>query len=136
PDTVAGGLTPYWAEQLGLTPGIPIPVAGLDAHWDAIGAGIRLGDVVNVIGTSTCVMAISDKLEPIPGVFGVVAGSIHPHYAGIEAGLSAAGDIFEAIARRAGATLGDLAQTINDYQPGQTGLLRLAWDHGDRTVLA
>lgn len=135
-DALAGTLSPDWAEQLGLAAGIPIPIGGLDAHWDAIGAGIKLGDIVNVIGTSTCVMAISDKLTPIPGVFGVVAGSIHPSYAGIEAGLSAAGDIFDAIARRAVAMLPDLSQAIEDYQAGQTGLLRFVWDHGDRTVLA
>jgi L-ribulokinase len=135
-DALAGTLSPYWAERLDLAAGIPIPIGGLDAHWDAIGAGIRLGDIVNVIGTSTCVMAMSEKLTPIPGVFGVVAGSIHPRYAGIEAGLSAAGDIFDAIARRAGATLADLSQQIEQYRAGQTGLLRLVWDHGDRTVLA
>jgi len=132
----AGTLSPYWAEQLGLAAGIPIPVGALDAHWDAIGAGIKLGDIVNVIGTSTCIMAMSETPTPIPGVFGVVAGSIHPQYAGIEAGLSGAGDIFDAIARRAGATLADLSQSIENYRAGQTGLLRLVWDHGDRTVLA
>jgi L-ribulokinase len=135
-DTLAGTLCPEWAERLGLKAGIPIPVGGLDAHWDAIGAGIRLGDIVNVIGTSTCVMAISDRLAPIPGVFGVVDGSIHPRYAGIEAGLSAAGDIFEAIARRAGLALADLSPATENYRAGQTGLLRLVWDHGDRTILA
>jgi len=132
----AGTLSPHWAERLGLSAGIPIPIGALDAHWDAIGAGIKLGDIVNVIGTSTCVMAISEKLTPIPGVFGVVAGSIHPDYVGIEAGLSAAGDIFDAIARRAGATLAGLSHSIENYRAGQTGLLRLVWDHGDRTVLA
>jgi L-ribulokinase len=135
-DAVAGALSAAWAERLGLKPGIPIPVGGLDAHWDAIGAGIGLGDIVNVIGTSTCVMAISEKRQPIPGVFGVVPGSIHPRYVGIEAGLSAAGDIFEAIARRAGTTLKELSQGMEGYRSGQTGLLRLTWDHGDRTVLA
>lgn len=135
-DTIAGRLSPKWADKLGLKTGIPIPVASLDAHWDAVGAGIRLGDIVNVIGTSTCVMAISKRLAPIPGVFGVVDGSIHPRYAGIEAGLSAAGDIFEAIARRAGTTLPELAQAVEGYRSGQTGLMRLVWDHGDRTVLA
>jgi L-ribulokinase len=133
---IAGTLSGYWAEQLGLKPGIPIPVGAMDAHWDAIGAGIGLGDIVNVIGTSTCVMAISEELTPIPGVFGVVPGSIHPRYVGIEAGLSAAGDIFDAIARRAGMTLAELSRAIADFQSGQTGLLRLVWDHGDRTVLA
>jgi L-ribulokinase len=135
-DAIAGRLCEEWAKRLGLSAGIPIPFAAMDAHWDAIGAGIGLGDVVNVIGTSTCVMAISEKLTPIPGVFGVVDGSIHPGYAGIEAGLSAAGDVFEAIARRAGKTLAELSPAIEDYRAGQTGLLRLVWDHGDRTVLA
>lgn len=135
-DALAGALCPEWAARLGLKPDIPIPVAALDAHWDAIGAGIRLGDIVNVIGTSTCVMAISETPTPIPGVFGVVPGSIHPRYAGIEAGLSAAGDIFEAIARRAKTTLAELSQAIEGYRSGQTGLLRLVWDHGDRTILA
>ena len=51
-------------------PGIPIPVGALDAHWDAIGAGCRLGDVVNVIGTSTCIMALSDEARLIPGRVG------------------------------------------------------------------
>ena len=108
-----GRSTPAWADRLGLRPGIPIPFAGLDAHWDAIGAGVRLGDVVNVIGTSTCVMAISERAAPIPGVCGVVPGSIHPSYTGIEAGLSAAGDIFDAIARRAGTTLAELSAAID-----------------------
>ena len=134
-DSLAGTLSGEWAEKLGLRPGIPIPIGTLDAHWDAIGAGIRLGDVVNVIGTSTCVMAISDGSDLIPGVCGVVPGSIHPASTGIEAGLTAAGDIFEAIARRAGTTLDDLSRAISGYRCGQTGLLRLTWDNGDRTVL-
>ncbi len=135
-DRLAGTLTGDWAAKLGLRQGIPIPVGALDAHWDGIGAGIRLGDVVNVLGTSTCVMAITDRSDLIPGVCGVVPGSIHPAYTGIEAGLTAAGDLFEAIARRAGTALDDLSRLIADYRCGQTGLLRLTWDNGDRTVLA
>ncbi len=134
-DQIAGRLSPAWAERLGLSPGIPIPVGALDAHWDAIGAGVRLGDVVNVIGTSTCIMAISEQPNLIPGVCGVVQGSIHPRYAGIEAGLSATGDIFEAIARRADSSVAALSQGLERYRAGETGLLRLAWDNGDRTVL-
>ena len=71
----------------------------------------------------------------IPGVCGVVQGSVHPAYTGIEAGLSATGDIFEAIARRAGTTVAELSQGPRRYRAGQTGLLRLTWDNGDRTVL-
>ena len=121
--------------KLGLRAGIPIPVGAFDAHWDAIGAGVREGDVVNVVGTSTCIMAIARETRLIPGVCGVVQGSIHPQMAGIEAGLSATGDIFEAIARRAGTTVAALSQGLEAYRAGQTGLLRLTWDNGDRTVL-
>ncbi len=134
-DTIAGHLSKEWADKLGLRPGIPIPVGAFDAHWDAIGAGVRLGDVVNVIGTSTCIIAISESNTLVPGVCGVVPGSVHPSYTGIEAGLSATGDIFEAIARRAGTTAAELAKKLTAYKPGQTGLLRVTWDNGDRTVL-
>ena len=134
-DQLAGHLTAEWAGKLGLRAGIPIPVGAFDAHWDAIGAGVRLGDVVNVIGTSTCIIAISDSAELIPGVCGVVPGSVHPKYLGIEAGLSATGDIFDAIARRANTTVAELSKGLENYRAGETGLLRLTWDNGDRTVL-
>jgi L-ribulokinase len=134
-DCLAGTLSPEWAAKLGLAPGIPIPVGAFDAHWDAIGAGVRLGDVVNVIGTSTCVIGLSDKTTLIPGVCGVVPGSVDPRLTGIEAGLSAAGDIFEAIARRAGSAAAALSRELGGYRAGQTGLLRMTWDNGDRTVL-
>ena len=134
-DHLAGHLAPKWAEQLGLRAGIPIPVGAFDAHWDALGAGCREGDVVNVVGTSTCIIAISKKTELIPGVCGVVPGSVHPQFTGIEAGLSATGDIFEAIARRAGTKVAELSKGLEAYKAGQTGLLRLTWDNGDRTVL-
>ena len=134
-DKIAGTLTPEWAVSMGLKAGAPIPVGAFDAHWDAIGAGIREGDVVNVVGTSTCIMAIARKTTLIPGVCGVVKGSIHPNYAGIEAGLSATGDIFDAIAKRAGQSVAELSAGLEGFRAGQTGLLRLTWDNGDRTVL-
>ena len=134
-DTLAGELSPEWARRLGLKAGIPIPVGALDAHWDAIGAGCQLGDVVNVIGTSTCIMALSKESRLIPGVSGIVQGSIHPRFYGIEAGLSAVGSLFDAIAARANRPLADLMSAIRNYSAGQTGLLRFAWDDGDRSVL-
>jgi L-ribulokinase len=134
-DAIAGKLSDKWATEMGLRPGIPIPVGAFDAHWDAIGAGCRLGDVVNVVGTSTCIVAMSRESTLVPGVCGVVPGSVHPAYTGIEAGLSATGDIFEAIARRAATSVPDLSKGLEMYKPGQTGLLRLTWDNGDRTVL-
>jgi L-ribulokinase len=134
-DKIAGTLHPDWAKKLGLRPGIPIPVGAFDAHWDAIGAGARTGDVVNVVGTSTCIIAMSDSTQLIPGLCGVVPGSVHPAKTGVEAGLSATGDIFDAIACRAGKSIADLSTGLDRYRAGQTGLLRLTWDNGDRTVL-
>jgi L-ribulokinase len=134
-DHLAGYLSPHWAGELGLKAGIPVPVGAFDAHWDAIGAGCREGDAVNVVGTSTCIIAMSSKTQLIPGLCGVVPGSVHPRFTGIEAGLSATGDIFEAIARRAGVKVAALSKGLEAYRPGQTGLLRLTWDNGDRTVL-
>ena len=134
-DEIAGTLSPAWAEKLGLRAGIPIPVGAFDAHWDAIGAGAREGDVVNVVGTSTCIIAYVKQAELIPGVCGVVQGSVHPQYTGVEAGLSATGDIFSAIARRANTTVEELSKGLENYHAGQTGLLRMTWDNGDRTVL-
>jgi len=134
-DKIAGHLAPEWAAKLGLRAGIPIPTGAFDAHWDAIGAGVKLGDVVNVVGTSTCIMAISDEAQLVPGVCGVVPGSIDPARTGIEAGLSATGGIFDAVARRAGTTAPKLSEGLETYRAGQTGLLRLTWDNGDRTVL-
>ena len=132
---IAGHLSAEWAGRLGLREGIPIPVGAFDAHWDAIGAGVQEGDVVNVIGTSTCIIAISKDAECVPGVCGVVCGSVHPDFVGVEAGLSAVGDIFEAIARRAGKSVQELSEGLDEFRAGQTGLLRLTWDNGDRTVL-
>jgi len=134
-DHLAGKLSPKWAAELGLQAGIPIPVGAFDAHWDAIGAGCRTDDMVNVIGTSTCIIGITPSVNLVPGVCGVVQGSVHPKRTGIEAGLSAVGDIFNAIATRAGKDVATLSQGLEDYRAGQTGLLRLTWDNGDRTVL-
>jgi len=134
-DQIAGNLSLFWAEKLGLKPGIPVPVGAFDAHWDAIGAGCRTDDMVNVIGTSTCIIGITPSPNLVPGVCGVVQGSVHPQRMGIEAGLSAVGDIFNAIASRAGTDVASLSQGLENYRAGQTGLLRITWDNGDRTIL-
>src|ERR1019366_8838342 len=127
--------SPFWAEKLGLKSGIPIPVGAFDAHWDAIGAGAKQGDVVNVVGTSTCIIAYAEQARLIPGFCGVVRGSVHPQYTGIEAGLSGVGDVFSAIAGRAKSTVAELSKGLEKFRAGQTGLLRFPRDNGDRTVL-
>src|SRR6266568_3806090 len=65
-DQIAGRLSPCWAERLGLKPDIPIPFGAFDAHWDAIGAGCRTDDMVNVIGTSTCIIGITPSVNLVP----------------------------------------------------------------------
>ena len=134
-DQLQGRLSAEWANKLGLKPGIPVPVGAFDAHWDAIGSGCRTDDMVNVVGTSTCIIGITPSVNLVPGVGGVVQGSVHPRRTGIEAGLSAVGDIFQAIATRAGTDVQSLSRGLEHYRAGQTGLLRLTWDNGDRTVL-
>jgi L-ribulokinase len=134
-EKIAGTLSEEWAKKLGLEPGIPIPVGAFDAHWDAIGAGAKPGDVVNVVGTSTCIIAMSDEVRLIPGLCGVVPGSVHPNKTGLEAGLSATGDIFDAIARRGQSSVAELSKGLETFRAGQTGLLRMSWDNGDRTIL-
>ena len=91
--------------------------------------------MVNVVGTSTCIVGITPSVNLVPGVCGVVQGSVHPQRTGIEAGLSAVGDIFSAIASRAGTDVQTLSRGLETYRAGQTGLLRMTWDNGDRTVL-
>lgn len=133
---VAGHLTADWADKLGLRAGIPIPFGAFDSHWDAIACGARPGDLVNVIGTSTCMISIAGpSIDPVPGICGAVPGSVVPGQIGVEAGQSATGDIFGAIATRAKNDVETLSQGFETRAPGSTGLLRLVWDNGDRTIL-
>ncbi|ETX27702.1 ribulokinase [Roseivivax isoporae] len=133
---IAGHLSPDWAERLGLRAGIPLPFGAFDSHWDAIAAGCRQGDIVNVVGTSTCIIAEGPPdMEAVPGICGAVPGSVVPGAMGVEAGQSATGDIFSAIAARAGTDVATLMQKVGTPAPGASGLLRLVWDNGDRTVL-
>jgi L-ribulokinase len=119
-----------------LKAGIPIPFGAFDAHWDAVAASAGLGDIVNVVGTSTCFIAMGPAdTHPVPGICGAVPDSVVPGTTGVEAGQSATGDIFEAIAKRAGTDVASLMAGIENRGPGETGLLRLTWDNGDRTVL-
>jgi L-ribulokinase len=142
PDRPAGRLAPAWAQAFGLLTGIPIAMGGFDAHYGAVGAGIRSGTFVKIIGTSTCDCAIAplgERLADIPGICGVVRGSIMPGYYGIEAGQSAVGDLLKWWVETV--CLGDnllhtrLSQEATRLRPGQTGLLALDWNNGNRTVL-
>jgi len=143
-DTKAGGLTEDWAKKLGLKAGIPIAMGAIDAHLGAVGSGIGAGKVVKIIGTSTCDMAvwpIDAKLPDIPGICGIVDGSILPGFFGLEAGQSAVGDIFNWFVnyvQPGGPDKGSHEALTNKaarLKPGQSGLLALDWNNGNRTVL-
>ncbi len=170
PDRPAGQLAPHWAARFGVPAGIPIAMGGFDAHYGAIGSGIQPGTFVKIIGTSTCDCAIvpgTAAMPDIPGICGIVPGSIMPGYYGIEAGQSAVGDLLrwwveeiclgdvsadlsaEAPGAKAEAPSGkaearsakadDLHRTLSDeatrLRPGESGLVALDWNNGNRTVL-
>lgn len=141
PGKPAGTLAKAWAERFGLREGIAIAMGGFDAHYGAVGSGIRTGTFVKIIGTSTCdcaVAPVSDGVENIPGICGIVNGSIMPEYFGIEAGQSAVGDILN---WWVGLSQGDeslherLSERAARLKPGESGLVALDWNNGNRTIL-
>jgi L-ribulokinase len=137
----AGNLSPEWAKKLGLPVSIPIAIGEFDVHYGAIGCGVAEGTLVKVIGTSTCdcgVVSAAKTVPDIPGICGIVKGAILPGFYGIEAGQSAVGDIFKWFVE---GVLGDaklhakLTAEAAKLKPGQSGLLALDWNNGNRTIL-
>jgi len=137
----AGDLTDAWAKKLGLPAGIPVAIGAFDAHLGAVGSGIKPGTLVKIIGTSTCDMVVArntEKLPDVPGICGIVDGSILPGYFGLEAGQSAVGDIFLWYVHSVKPDNMDhvaLTKEATKLKPGQSGLLALDWNNGNRTVL-
>jgi L-ribulokinase len=141
-NTAAGALGAEWAKQLGLPAGIPIAIGEMDVHYGAIGCGVAEGVLVKIIGTSTCdcaVVSATKTVRDIPGICGIVKGAILPGFYGIEAGQSAVGDIFkwwvEVVCRGDGALHATLTAEAAKQSPGQSGLLALDWNNGNRTIL-
>jgi L-ribulokinase len=141
-NTAAGALGAEWAKQLGLPAGIPIAIGEMDVHYGAIGCGVAEGVLVKIIGTSTCdcaVVSATKTIRDIPGICGIVKGAILPGFYGIEAGQSAVGDIFkwwvEVVCGGDGALHATLTTEAAKQRPGQSGLLALDWNNGNRTIL-
>jgi L-ribulokinase len=145
-DRVAGFLTTEVADRVHLPAGIPVAVGALDAHLGAVGAGIKPGTLVKIIGTSTCDMMVApvDGAFPdIPGLCGIVPGSIIPGMYGLEAGQSAVGDIFNWFAKHlapcayaaSGDIIANLTVAAEKLRPGESGLVALDWNNGNRTIL-
>ncbi len=138
----AGRLSPEWAVKLGLPAGIVIAIGEFDVHYGAIGCGVTEGTLVKVIGTSTCdcgVVSADKQVPDIPGICGIVKGAILPGFYGIEAGQSAVGDIFkwwaEVVCAGDDAMHAKLTREAAKQKPGQSGLLALDWNNGNRTIL-
>jgi len=141
-DRAAGALAREWAETFGLPAGIPIAMGAFDAHYGAVGAGVRVGTFVKIIGTSTCDIAIADArrgIADIPGICGIVPGSVLPDCYGIEAGQSAVGDLLrwwvEVVCQGRESLHAELSREAAGRAPGASGLLALDWNNGNRTIL-
>ncbi|HPA16660.1 MAG TPA: ribulokinase [Verrucomicrobiae bacterium] len=142
-DKTVGRLTADWAKRTGLPPGLPVAVGAFDAHLGAVGSGIAPGTLAKIIGTSTCDMMVvpqSQELADIPGLCGIVPGSILPGHFGLEAGQSAVGDIFNwfvSYIQPGGKSVTHeaLESAAAKLKPGESGLLALDWNNGNRTIL-
>ncbi|WP_406433101.1 ribulokinase [Streptomyces sp. NBC_00631] len=146
---LAGTLTAEAAAWTGLAEGIAVCVGNVDAHVTApAAAAVEPGQMVAIMGTSTCHVMSSDQHGTVPGMCGVVDGGILPGLWGYEAGQSGVGDIFgwfvrtgfpASYAERAAAA----GQGPHEYltalaagqKVGEHGLVALDWHSGNRSVL-
>ena len=142
----AGELIPEVADQIGLPAGTTVAVGAFDAHMGAVGAGAQSGILVKIMGTSTCdclPAPLANQLPDIPGLCGIVPESIMPGAYGLEAGQSAVGDIFNWFVKQLAPTAyGNgpeahvkLTDDAAKLKPGESGLVALDWNNGNRTIL-
>jgi L-ribulokinase len=145
----AGGLTPEAAGWTGLPVGIAVAVGNVDAHVTAPAArAIAPGQMVAIMGTSTCHVMNGTSLNEVPGMCGVVDGGITEGLWGYEAGQSGVGDIFGwfvdtcvpteylVTATERGMDLHEfLTELARHQEVGEHGLVALDWHSGNRSVL-
>ena len=145
----AGSLSEEAAMWTGLPMGIAVVAGNVDAHVTApVAQAVRPGQMVAIMGTSTCHVMSSPRLELVPGMCGVVDGGIVPGLWGYEAGQSGVGDIFAWLvdnavpgryhdeARERGLTVHEhLSQLAAAQEVGEHGLVALDWNNGNRSVL-
>ena len=145
----AGTLTAEAAGWTGLPEGIAVAVGNVDAHVTSPAArAVDPGQMVAIMGTSTCHVMSSDRLVDVPGMCGVVDGGIVEGLYGYEAGQSGVGDIFawyvtnqvparyHEDAAAAGLSVHQHLTELSRTQPvGGHGLVALDWHSGNRSVL-
>jgi L-ribulokinase len=145
----AGGLTAQAAAWTGLPEGIAVAVGNVDAHVTAPAArAIAPGQMLMIMGTSTCHVMNAEALVEVPGMCGVVDGGIVPGLLGYEAGQSGVGDIFGWLvdhavparyhdeARARGLDVHEyLSELAAEQEVGAHGLVALDWNNGNRSVL-
>lgn len=146
---IAGTLSEAASKWTGLPQGIAVAVGNVDAHVTSAAANaVKPGQMVAIMGTSTCHVMVSDVLEEVPGMCGVVPGGIVAGKLGYEAGQSGVGDIFAWFAnnyvpkeyqRQAEASDMDIHSYLSklaESQPvGAHGLVALDWQSGNRSTL-
>lgn len=145
----AGYLTPEWAAKTGLTTDCAVSVAVIDGHAAVPAAGVhQSGQLLAIMGTSTCHMLMESFGHPVPGASGFVRDGMMPGLYGFEAGQCCVGDHFawvaehftpesykkEAAARNL-SVIALLSEKAERLYPGESGLLALDWWNGNRSVL-
>lgn len=138
-DRPAGVLCAEWAEKFGLPAGIPVAMGIIDAHAGAVGSGVGAGRMVKIIGTSCCDIMASPgegEIPDIPGICGIVNGSVLPGHFGFEAGQSAVGDIFDwfvtDVCGEDHRAFREIEREASALRAGASGLLALDWHNGNR----
>lgn len=145
----AGELTEKMAGLTGLEAGTPVAVGNVDAHVALPAVGIKkAGQMLLIIGTSTCDIMLGDEVKMVPGMCGVVEDGVLPGFPGYEAGQSCVGDHFDWLvsnyippsyhteAEEKGWNIHKLLREKARLQkPGESGLLALDWWNGNRSVL-
>ena len=145
----AGPLTSQASSWTGLPKGIAVAVGNVDAHVTAPAAkATEPGQMVAIMGTSTCHVMNHDAITEVPGMCGVVDGGIVSGLFGYEAGQSGVGDIFawyvnNQVPQRyfddAKAANKSIHQYLTDISAdeavGAHGLVALDWHSGNRSVL-
>lgn len=145
----AGTIGEAGAKLTGLRPGTAVAVGNVDAHVAVPGAGInRPGEMLMIIGTSTCIMVCSNEERNIKGICGCVKDGILPEMYGYEAGQPCVGDClgwftdnlvtekYAIEARKAGKTIHELfTEKASELRVGESGLLVIDWWNGNRSIL-